>query len=67
MGEFNLYGIYVPTLLIQSVIAYALLCLLIRLLNRWVERGWIGQPNLFYLCMYLVLLWLVHWGFIVCV
>jgi predicted benzoate:H+ symporter BenE len=66
MGELNFYGVYVPVLLIQALLAYILLRLLMRVLDRFVEQGWIALPNIFYLCVYLVLLWLVHWGFIVC-
>lgn len=66
MGELNVYGVYVPILLIQAVLAYVLLRVLMRLLDRVVEQGWIPLPHIFYLCVYLVLLWLVHWGFIVC-
>ncbi|WP_180174166.1 DUF1656 domain-containing protein [Acinetobacter sp. YH01022] len=66
MGELNVYGVYVPILLIQAVLTYVVLRVLMRVLDRVVEQGWIPLPNIFYLCIYLVLLWLMHWGFIVC-
>lgn len=66
MGELNIYGVYVPILLIQAVLAYALLRVLMRLLDCFVEQGWIPLPHIFYLCVYLVLLWLVHLSFTVC-
>lgn len=66
MGELNVYGVYVPILLIQAVLAYVVLRVVMRMLDHFVEQGWIPLPNIFYLCIYLVLLWLMHWGFIVC-
>lgn len=66
MGELNIYGVYVPTLLIQSVFAYGLLRLAMFGTDRLVDKGWIPLPSIFYLCLYVILLWLIHWGFIVC-
>ena len=51
MGELNVYGVYVPILLIQAVLAYVVLRVLMRVLDRVVEQGWIPLPNIFYLCM----------------
>lgn len=64
MGEFNIYGVYVPTLLIQAVIAYILLLLTIRFTDRWMEKGSDAILGVFNFCLYLVLLLLVHWVFI---
>lgn len=54
MGELNVYGVYVPILLIQAVLAYVVLRVVMRVLDRVVEQGWIPLPNIFYLCMALL-------------
>ena len=64
MGELNLYGVYVPILLIQSILAYVLLKIVMIGTDRLVEQGWIAWPSIFNLCLYIVLLFLVHWLFI---
>jgi len=46
MGELNIYGVYVPVLVIQAVLAYIVLRL----------------PSIFYLCLYITVLGVVHWG-----
>lgn len=61
MGEVNLYGVYVPILLLQAILAYVLLLLCMPVLHACVERDWIAMPSIFYLCVYLILLWGVHW------
>ena len=60
MGELNLYGVYVPMLLVQAVIAYIILQIIMRFTDRLVIAGWIGSPNVFYLCLYNILVGLVH-------
>ena len=60
MGELNLYGVYVPMLLVQTVIAYVILQVVMRFTDRLVTAGWIGLPNVFYLCLYIILVGLVH-------
>lgn len=64
MGEINVYGIYIPILLVQAIIAYVLFKLLSPLLDRLVMKGWIALPSIFNLCFYMVLLLFVHWLFI---
>ena len=64
MGEFNVYGIYVPTLLVQGLVAYCLLWFITRYTDRWMEQGSDAFLGLFNFCLYLVLLLLVHWLFI---
>lgn len=66
MGELNLYGGYVPILLIQSILAYVLLKIVMLATDRLVEQGWIAWPSIFNLCLYVVLLFLVHGLFILC-
>lgn len=61
MGEINIYGVYVPMLLVLAVMAYAALRVLMLFLDRWVERGWIAMPSVFYLCLYIILLGCGHW------
>jgi hypothetical protein len=66
MGELNIYGVYVPLLLVQGILAYIVLRIVMLGTDRLIEKGWIGFPNIFYLCLYIILLWLIHWGYIVC-
>ncbi|OTG81480.1 DUF1656 domain-containing protein [Acinetobacter sp. ANC 5054] len=66
MGELNIYGVYVPILLIQAILAYLILRVLMRIADRFVDPDWVPMPNIFYLCVFVMLLWLVHWLFIVC-
>lgn len=37
MGEINLYGIYIPTLLVQAVIAYVLFKILSPFVDRFAQ------------------------------
>lgn len=64
MGEMNLYGIYIPILLVQAIIAYVLFKLLSPLIDRLVIKGWIALPSIFNLCFYLGLMLLVHCFFV---
>lgn len=64
MGEMNLYGIYIPILLVQAIIAYVLFKLLSPLIDRLVIKGWIALPSIFNLCFYLGLILLVHCLFV---
>lgn len=41
MGEVNIYGLYVPILLIQAILAYGLLKFTDVFTHRWVTNGWI--------------------------
>ncbi|WP_407303201.1 DUF1656 domain-containing protein [Acinetobacter sp.] len=66
MGELNLYGVYVPILLIQSILAYVLLKIVMIGTDRLVDQDWIAWPSIFNLCLYIVLLFLLHWLFILC-
>ena len=66
MGELNVYGVYIPIFLIQCIIAYILLKIVMLGTDRLVERGWIAWSSLFNLCVYIVLLFLVHSLFILC-
>ena len=65
MGELNIYGVYVPIFLIQAVLAYLLFKVAILGVDWMVEKDWIVLPSVFNLCIYLILLWLMHWVFVV--
>lgn len=41
MGEINLYGIYIPILLVQAIIAYLLFKFSSPLTDRLIAKGWI--------------------------
>jgi len=64
MAEINLYGIYIPILLVQAIIAYILFRLVRPVTDRLAERGWIAVPGIFNLCFYLGILLLVHGLFV---
>ncbi|ENX62151.1 MULTISPECIES: DUF1656 domain-containing protein [Acinetobacter] len=64
MGEMNLYGVYIPILLVQAIVAYVLFKLLSPLIDRLVIKGWIALPSIFNLCFYLGLMLLVHCLFV---
>ncbi|MPW45670.1 DUF1656 domain-containing protein [Acinetobacter guerrae] len=64
MGELNLYGVYVPTLLIQAILAYVLFKIVTLATNRLIEAGWIGFSGIFNLSLYVLMLMIVHWVFL---
>jgi hypothetical protein len=66
MGEFNIYGVYVPILLVFAILSYGLLRLAMLGLDRVIEKGWIPLPSLFYLCIYMMILAAMQWGYVVC-
>lgn len=63
MGEFNLYGVFVPSFLIQAILAYIGFLLLGRGTDRLIQQGWIAFPWVFNLSLYMVCLLLTHWVF----
>ncbi|CAM4319072.1 hypothetical protein F901_01402 [Acinetobacter dispersus] len=64
MGEINVYGIYIPILLVQAIIAYVLFKLVSPLIDRAAVKDWIALPSIFNLCFYFGLLLVVHWLFV---
>lgn len=63
MGEFNLYGVFVPSLLIQAILAYIGFVVLGRWTDRLIQQGWVAFPGVFNLSLYMVYLLLTHWVF----
>ena len=55
-GHLNIYGVYVPTLLILMLVAYALKSLLSMALTRLGLYRWIWHPPLFNLALYVMVL-----------
>ncbi len=55
-GELNFYGIYIPFILIQALLAYAIYLLLVKALDKWQLSPWIMIPTIFHLCLYIVVL-----------
>jgi predicted PurR-regulated permease PerM len=55
-GEIDLYGIFVPSLLIQALLAYLVLYLCEPSLDRLQAKGWIIMPSLFNLLLYIIIL-----------
>jgi hypothetical protein len=66
MGEFNIYGVYVPTLLVFAILSYIVLRILMIGIDKLIEKGWIPLPSLFYLCIYILILTLMQWGYAIC-
>lgn len=64
MGELNVYGVYVPIFLIQSILAYLLLRVVMLKTDQWADQGWIAWPSIFNLCLYIGLLFTIHRLFI---
>jgi hypothetical protein len=64
VGEFNIYGVYVPVFLIQAILAYVLLKIVSIGTDKIIEKGWIALPSIFNLCLYIILLWFMHWLFV---
>lgn len=64
MGELNLYGVYIPTFLVQAILAYIVFRIVGILTNRLIEKGWIGFPGIFNLSLYVLILMLIHSLFI---
>lgn len=64
MGELNIYGVFVPIFLIQAILAYILLKIVNLGTDQLVSQDWIALPNIFNLCLYLILLYLMHWLFL---
>jgi len=64
MGEFNVYGIYVPAFARPSLICIYSFRLLSPLTNKWIAQGWIALPSIFNLCFYLLLLLVIHQVFV---
>lgn len=64
MGEIDLYGVYIPTLLIQAILAFVLFKMVTLGTNQLIAKGWIGFPGVFNLSLYILLLMLIHWIFV---
>lgn len=64
MGEINIYGVYVPILLVQAIFAYLLLQVMRLKTDQLSSQGWIVWPSIFNLCLYIVLLFMIHGLFV---
>lgn len=64
MGEINIYGVYVPILLVQAIFAYLLLQVMRLKTDQWSSQGRIVWPSIFNLCLYIVLLFMIHGLFV---
>ena len=64
MGEFNVYGIYVPSFLVQAIIAYIVFSVMGRWTDKLIRKGWIGFPGVFNLSLYFVCLLGTHGVFV---
>ncbi len=60
-GEVNFYGIYIPLILIQALLAYVLYSGLMWLLEKWQLSRWLALPTILNLCLYIIVLGLVVW------
>ena len=64
MDELNIYGLYVPIYLIQAIFDYLMLHFVVMLVEKKKKKNWILFPAIFNLCVYLILLFLMHRLFI---
>ncbi|GAB3051770.1 DUF1656 domain-containing protein [Acinetobacter apis] len=64
MSDFDIYGIFVPSFLIQAILAYVIFVMIRPLTSRFIEQGWVIFLGLFNLCLYLICLFIVHQIFI---
>lgn len=55
-GELNFYGIYIPLVLIQALLAYVIFSGLVRVLDKYNLTHWMLWPTIFNLCLYIVVL-----------
>lgn len=60
-GELNFYGIYIPLVLIQALLAYVIFSGLVRVLDQYHLTRWMLWPTIFNLCLYIVVLGLTVW------
>ncbi|MEB3766970.1 DUF1656 domain-containing protein [Acinetobacter sp. MD2] len=66
MGEFNVYGVYVPSFLVQAILAYIVFYVLSRWTDLLIAKGWIGFAGIFNLSFYVVCLFGIHGIFVAC-
>ncbi|KAA8732737.1 DUF1656 domain-containing protein [Acinetobacter qingfengensis] len=64
MSEVDFYGLLIPILLIQGILAYILFIVSNRIIDKLHNHGWIMFPNIFYLCWYFVCLLGIHGLFV---
>lgn len=55
-GQLNIYGVYVPVLLVMMLIAYLIKSLLSSVLARSGLYRWVWHPPLFNLALYVMVL-----------
>lgn len=55
-GELNFYGIYIPLVLIQALLAYMIFSGLLHVLDKYNLTRWMLWPTIFNLCLYIVIL-----------
>lgn len=55
-GHLNVYGVYVPVLLVTMLVAYGVKSLLGALLQRLGFYRWVWHPPLFNLALYIIVL-----------
>ncbi|WP_028081031.1 DUF1656 domain-containing protein [Solimonas soli] len=58
-GQFDVYGVFFPALLVLMVAAYAIKAGLRMLLARFGFYRWVWHPALFNTALYVVVLWLL--------
>ncbi len=56
IGQLNIYGVYVPVLLVMMLVAYLLKSLLGMVLARLGLYRWVWHPPLFNLALYVMVL-----------
>ncbi|MBF7691024.1 MULTISPECIES: DUF1656 domain-containing protein [Acinetobacter] len=64
MSDFDIYGVFVPSFLIQAILAYLLFVCVRKVTDRQIQNGWIAFSGVFNLCLYLVCLLVIHQIFV---
>ncbi|CAM5276061.1 hypothetical protein SSTU70S_01971 [Stutzerimonas stutzeri] len=55
-GHLNIYGVYVPVLLVAMLVAYGVKSLIVATLQRLGFYRWVWHPPLFNLALYILVL-----------
>ncbi|XID74691.1 DUF1656 domain-containing protein [Alkanindiges sp. WGS2144] len=60
-GELDFYGIYIPVILIQALLAYVIYSYVLKAMDKWQLDRWILLPTVFHLCLYIIVLGMMVW------
>ncbi|ESK38350.1 DUF1656 domain-containing protein [Acinetobacter nectaris] len=64
MSDFDIYGVFVPSFLVQAILAYILFLCVGKITDKLIRDGWVAFSGLFNLCLYLLCLLGIHQAFV---